>query len=122
MSDLLRADTLKACNKLVLSTRSAHAKVHARFQQACCKARQDTPVAQWAHLFLQEKWKLATAHCEELLDVLRPAAQKYDLSADLPSDLGALCWEAGETAYLQVRQFCHFTSAALRPSLCATAS
>lgn len=73
--------------------------------------RQDRLVAQCAHLFLQEKWKPATAHCEELLGVLRSFAQKYDLSADLPSDLGALCRQAGETAYLLVRQFCHFTFA-----------
>ncbi len=84
---------------------------YTRLQDGCSKARQDTPVAQCVHLFLQEKWKSATAHCEELLNVLRPFAQKYDLSADLLSDLGALCLQAGETAYLLVRQFCHFTFA-----------
>ncbi|DBA84827.1 hypothetical protein WJX77_001720 [Trebouxia sp. C0004] len=79
MSHLLRADGLKAWNKLLVSTRSAHD---------------------------QEKWKSATAHCEELLDVLRSFAQKDDLSADLPSDLGALCLQAGETAYLLALALC----------------
>ncbi len=84
---------------------------YARLQQACPKARQDTPVAQCADLFLQEKWKSATAHCEDLVDVLRPFRQKYDSLPDLPSDLGALCLQAGQTAYLLVRQFCHCTFA-----------
>ncbi|KAA6422753.1 MAG: hypothetical protein FRX49_07288 [Trebouxia sp. A1-2] len=79
MSHLLRADGLKAWNKLVLSTRSAHD---------------------------QEKWKSATAHCEKVLDVLCAFTQNGDLSADLPSDIRTLCWQAGETAYLLALALC----------------
>lgn len=79
MSNLPRFEELKAWNKVVLSTQSAHD---------------------------QEKWTSATAQCKRLLDVLRPYTQKYNSSADLLSDLGALCVQAAETAYLLALALC----------------
>ena len=51
---------------------------------------------------LQEAWEQATVHCEHTLDRLSLASEKQGWSIHPASDLGALCSEAGQTAYLLV--------------------